>query len=118
VQTLLFPSYQRIGIVESDSQIHGPLYRNAFYSTAQRLPPKPVQLTTILDSSDSRKANPNPSLLLRYLLCKLFSSRPTSASASSNQIVKSKARFAETLSIRPHSGSNQTCLTNDYFGQQ
>jgi hypothetical protein len=47
--------YQRIGIVESNRQIHGPLRRNAFYSTAQRLQPKPVQLTIILDSSDSRK---------------------------------------------------------------
>jgi hypothetical protein len=29
--------YQRIGIVESNRQIHGPLRRNAFYPIAQRL---------------------------------------------------------------------------------
>jgi hypothetical protein len=45
---------------------------------------------------------------------------PTIASASSDQIVKSTGLFAETLSVRPRSGSNTglPCPTNDYFGQQ
>jgi hypothetical protein len=43
--------YQRIGIVESNRQIHGPFRRDASYPTAQRLQSIPVQLTIILDSS-------------------------------------------------------------------
>jgi hypothetical protein len=43
--------YQRIGIVESNRQIHGPLRPKRSYPTSQRLQPMPVQLTIILDSS-------------------------------------------------------------------
>jgi hypothetical protein len=53
--------YQRIAVVGSNRQIHGPLHRNAFYLTAQRLPR--VRLTIILGSSHSQKADPNLSSL-------------------------------------------------------
>jgi hypothetical protein len=41
-------------------------------------------------------------------------------SSSPNLIVKPRGLFAETLSIRPRSGSKPTLTspTNDYFGQQ
>jgi hypothetical protein len=44
---------------------------------------------------------------------------PTIAAASPNQILKPTGCFAETLSIRPRSGSNPglPCPTYDYFGR-